>query len=187
MTEQNHTWVDLERPGFFGRRRDAKIAALNAKHGEGSWRLVWRYAGEVLDFETACVRCYEESYYRYLQAHPDHVNFITSHYNVIDNAPTNVNSGFDYTIQEAYSTHIQDIAIRSALFRLGCEFTSSDPNNILIVRGEDTRGWRYNPGNVPFFAPEFITSPSLRPSWAQLGSVEDFWQSNKWIQTRSVP
>jgi hypothetical protein len=36
-----------------------------------------------------------------------------------------------------------------------------------------------------FAEPTLITQPSKCPPWAKEGSVEDFWQSNKWLQVRA--
>lgn len=175
-----------ERPGFFGRRKNEKIAELNRKYGFNNWEL--RHVLELpkepkklvdfYDFTRACTELYEESYYRHLYARPHIVDAICAFGEVYDNAETNVTSGYDYTRQESYSTHIQDIAIRNSLRRLGRWFQGSV---LLQVRGPESEGFRLglNPGQVPFFMPQMIIQPSLAPSWAGKGSVEDFWQSNK--------
>jgi hypothetical protein len=177
-------WRNVERPGYFGRRRDEKIAQLNATYGEGNWRLAW-LTQETLcfTFRQACCYFYEQSYYEWLSNRPADVDFICSFGECIDNAPTNVSSGLDYEKQEAFSTHIQDIAVRTVLRRLGREFSGSK-DKILVIRSKDSSGYRYGPGNVPFMDPNWIIQPSLRPSWAKSDSVEDFWQSNKWLQVK---
>jgi len=174
-------WRSDHRPGYFGRRRDAKTAELNAKHGEGRWRLAWVAGAFDFSFEKACTVFYEESYLRQLSAHPLEVDFICSFGECIDNAPTNVESGLDYTKQEAFSTHIQDIAVRNVLRRLGRKF-DGPPDSLLVIRGVDSNGHRFGPGNVPFITPGLISQPSLVPAWGNRWSVEDFWQSNKWVQ-----
>lgn len=142
-------WTNIERPGYFGRKRDAKISELNDRHGV-NWRLAWcipvpteptdqlallpenedfcrlllglsdTHNGGLarrvnlnkvesviqLPFIAAC-GLYEESYFRWLRAHPAEVDFACSYGECIDNAPSNVQSGRDYAIQESYSTHIQ--------------------------------------------------------------------------------
>lgn len=185
-------WELLNRPGYFGRRRDEKIAALDAVWGKGKWGLRWivkfpspdvTAPDEVLqyDFATACKFFYEESYYRYLKARPEDVDFICSFGECIDNAETNVESGLDYDKQEAFSTHIQDIAVRNVLVRLGRKFEDPNRAKLLVIRSQSDNGYRFNPGNIPFFDKDQILTPSLSPRWAQQGSVEDFWQSNKFI------
>lgn len=190
-------WRAHHRPGFFGRRRDSIVAQLNEKHGPEGWKLAWlvpiqggpnteqRYAGQIkghqaFDFAAACSRFYEQAYYELFKRRADYLDHVTAFMECYDNAETNVQSGLDYTKQEAYSTHIQDIAIRNVLHRLGRPFRGTR-KELLQVRGKDTEGFRYNPGNIAFHQKELITQPSLAPAWAKAGSVEDFWQSNKWV------
>lgn len=186
-------WKKLRRPGYFGRRRDEIVAGLDAEHGEGGWRLSWGVSNEKrLEFNAACIEFYEESYVRFLKndakyrtrAQEEMLSHICSYGECIDNAMTNIQSGFDYRKQEAFSTHIQDIAVRNALRRLGRKF-EGPPEKILVIRSADSEGFKYGPGNVPFAWPELIEQPSLCPKWANAGSVEDFWQSNKWIEVRA--
>ena len=180
-------WQNDHRPGYFGRERDKKIAEFNERFKEGNWRIVWRveYAaqsyGVSTDFLAACINYYEKSYLEYLSKRKPDVDYICSFGECIDNSPTNVASGLDYTKQESYSTHIQDIAIRNVLRKLGRRF-EGPADKILVIRGEETEGFRFGPGNIPFYNPALITQPSLVPAWAKPGSVEDFWQSNKWVQ-----
>lgn len=181
-------WRNIERPGYFGRRRDQKHAQYDVQYGAGNWRIVWVVPGYGADgsdiafsFEQACKLFYEESYIRYLEQRPDDIDFICEFTECIDNAPTNVHSGLDYTAQEAFSTHIQDIAVRNVLAHLGRSFTGKRPE-LLVIRSADSNGYKFGPGNVPFYQPKMITRPSLHPAWANRDSVEDFWQSNKWLQ-----
>jgi hypothetical protein len=184
MTESVE-WQTVGRPGYFGSRRDEKHHNFDKAFGIGKWRLVWTLADEPpLTFVDACRSYYEESYVRWLQDRPDLVDHICRFHNCIDNSPTNVNSGLDYSIQEARSTHIQDIAVRNALVRLGRWFESPDPTHILEIRSSSSNGFVYGPGNVPFFDPSLIVSPRLTPTWANRDSVECFWQSNKFLQAR---
>lgn len=177
----------VDRPGYFGRRRDEKVAALNAQYGEGKWRLIW-LLGEAndprsrrYDFIAACRYLYERSYFEFLKERPEDIDFICSFGECIDNAPTNVGCGLDYSIQEAFSTHIQDIAIRNVLYLLKRKF-EGPPDKILVIRSQDSEGYKFGPGNIPFLWPEAIHPETKVPRWANTGSVEDFWQSNKWIE-----
>lgn len=174
-------WISDHRPGYFGRRRDAIVRQYNDLYGSTGWRLAWVYANKSYTFEEACIQLYERSYYNYLMHRPDDLKFLCSFGECIDNAPTNIQSGLDYTKQEAFSTHIQDIAVRNVLRGLGLRFNGA-PNNILTIRSADSNGFRFGPGNITFFDPEGIQQPSMVPKWANKGSVEDFWQSNKWVQ-----
>jgi len=176
-------WETVERPGYFGRRRDQKIAGYDAKYGVGNWRIVHIVEGVAYEFVDACKLFYEESYYRYLKDRPADVDFICMFSECIDNAPSNIQSGCDYSIQESYSCHIQDIAVRNTLKRLGRWFTA-EREEILIIRSSDTNGHRFGPGNIPFYDPALITQPEIRPGWANAKSVEAFYQSNKTLQCR---
>lgn len=85
----------IRRPGFFGRRRDEKIAALSAEFGVGGWDLRWFMEGVLvgLSFNDACITFYESSYLAWFRDHPEELDFVCSFGEIIDNAPTNVQSG----------------------------------------------------------------------------------------------
>lgn len=183
-------WRSASRPGYFGKTRDEKIRKLTEEYGAAGWRLVWIVEETpsvplIYNFEEACRTWYEASYVEFLRDNPKEVDFICSYGECYDNAKTNIQSGCDYTIQEALSTHIQDIAIRNALKKLGRKF-EGPTEKLLEIRSTDSNGFKYGPGNVPFLLPRLITQPSKSPRWAKTGSVEDFWQSNKWIQVKEV-
>lgn len=180
MTDE---YTRITRPGYFGRRRDQKVAEYNAQYGAGNWELRWAAEDLALTFETACKRFYERSYYEYLSARPELVDWICSYGECIDNAPTNVTSGLDYTKQEAFSTHIQDIAVRNVLRKLSRSFEGPQ-SKVLVIRSKDSDGYKIGPGNVPFYDAALIHAPSKCPDWANAGSVEDFWQSNKYLYAR---
>lgn len=183
--EEAQKYKKLYRPGFFGRRRDAIVADLDKKYGKGIWTLVWDdgIMGP-LEFADACKYYYEMSYLNWFRRHPEEVDFICAGYSeCIDNAPTNIQSGRDYTKQEAFSTHIQDIAVRNVLHTLKRTFNPSS-EEILVIRSADSAGYKYGPGNIPFMRPDLIQIPTKTPRWANEGSVEAFWQSNKWVATK---
>lgn len=174
-------WRAIERPGYFGRKRDEKVAALNTRFGVGQWRLAWSLGASSYTFFNACRWAYEQSYYQHLLERPADIALICSYGECYDNDKTNIGSGLDYMRQEAYSTHIQDIAIRNVLRRFDAWF-EGPKDKLLQIRSRDSEGFRFGPGNVPFGWPAMIQSDSLCPSWANKGSVEDYWQSNKWIE-----
>lgn len=177
-------WALVRRPGYFGRKRDEKVAALNQEFGVDNWRLVWKLSDTIrLDFRQACKLCYEFSYFKYLRTRPEDLEFICSFGECIDNAVSNIQSGCDYTKQEAFSTHIQDIAVRNVLKHLNLKFLG-ESHKVLVIRSKDSQGYRFGPGNIPFAFPELIDPASKCPKWANKGSVEDFWQSNKWIEVK---
>ena len=181
-------WKKLRRIGHFGKRRDAIIASLNANFGAGNWELRWFSPtfDTGLGFVEACILFYEYSYIKWFKDRTEELRIISKNYGeCIDNAVTNIDSGFDYTIQEASSTHIQDIALRNVLYQHGLKFCGPK-DKLLIIRSSDSNGYKFGPGNIPFADPSIIEQPSLVPKWARTGSVEDFWQSNKYIVVKSA-
>lgn len=180
--ETKPEWVKLHRPGYFGRRRDQIIGSLNRNYGEGNWTLRWVSPPwpDGLGFLPACIAYYEHAYMDWFFSHPEELDYICSFGECIDNAMTNIQSGLDYSKQEAFSTHIQDIAVRNVLDTFLRKFEGPS-DKILVIRSADSEGFKYGPGNIPFYKPEWIEQPSLCPTWANPGSVEDFWQSNKYV------
>jgi hypothetical protein len=178
----------LHRPGFFGRRKPEIIADLNREHGENNWTLVWHDGigdpedpnAVLVEFFAACLLFYEQSYIQYFREHPEELDFICSFGEVIDNAMSNIESGCNYAQQETAATHIQDIAIRNVL-ELNGRWFEGPQDRILVVRSRDSEGYRFSPGVIPYHDKEHITMPSKCPKWAARFSLEDFWQSNKYI------
>ena len=177
-------WIKLYRPGYFGRRRDSIIADLNKKYGMTGWTLVWSANGfDDLEFAAACKEHYENSYFNWFWDKPEELDFVCSYGECMDNAKSNIQSGCDYSKQEAFSTHIQDIAVRNILKRFGRWF-EGPADKILVIRSADSEGFKYGPGNIPYIRPHLIESPSLCPKWANEGSTEAYWQSNKYLAVR---
>lgn len=175
------TYRLIKRPGYFGRKRDAIIAKWNEEYGKDNWQIVWVAGDKICEFKEACYYFYESSYFRFLTDRPELVNEICSYGECIDNNITNIQSGCDYSKQETFSTHIQDIAVRNVLISYNRKF-EGPKDKILTIRSSDSNGFKFGPGNIPFYNPSLITQPSKVPSWANKGSVEDFWQSNKWLR-----
>lgn len=174
----------IKRPGYFGRQKANKIAKLNKEYGQGNWTLVWVFDNLELEFKDACIQFYEESYIKWFKENLKELDFICQYKECIDNDITNIQSGTDYSIQESWATHIQDIAIRNVLKYFNRKFENKN-NEILVIRSRDSIGFKYGPGNIPFYDPSKIYKPSLCPKWANSGSVEDFWQSNKFIKVKN--
>lgn len=173
----------IERPGYFGRSRDRKINKYNRLYGKNNWQLYWKLDNKFFTFEQACKYCYEKSYYQYLQNNPQDLKYICSFKECYDNDISNIDSGTDYLKQESNCTHIQDIAIRNVLKQLNLSFSGTE---LLQIRSHDSNGFQFNPGNIPFFLPDLIVKPSLRPKWSKANSVEDYWQSNKYLGVNDV-
>ena len=170
-------WTVVARPGQFGRKRDALVAGWDAEYGPGGWKVAYELHGRLFSREVVLL-LYEDAYVEYLRANPDVLDWLcATASDVYDNAQSNVASGFDYRAQEARSNHIQDIAIRRALVRLGRWF---EGDHLVEVRGRRSEGGHLSPGKLPFHRPEWIRQPA-QEGWWERGSIEDFYQSNKVI------
>ena len=189
-------WVELsERPGYLGKRRDAYFALLNEKYGVGNWKFAWslrRYptasveGKDWVDFGGMC-QLYEDAYFYFLNSYPFWLNeLLREAYDVYDDEESNVKSGLDYTIQETNRTHIQDIAIRNVVNRMGRKFHGAKLIQIRQELGSHRLSKVLSPGRVPFHRPEIIrdgehynSDPDSKPDWWTPGRVEDFYQRNR--------
>jgi hypothetical protein len=112
---------------------------------------------------------------------------------VFDNALSNMNSCFDYSIQETSGTHLQDISIRRSIMRLGKTFKG---NRLLEVRSSG-EGASLSPSKIPFHLPLMICKGNTLyqgekrdftmdpPWWIKRGvkdSIEEFYQQNKVLE-----
>jgi len=178
------TWQTVGRPGYFGNLRDAKYVGWDKQYGKENWRIVWKVLDMELDFLGACV-LYEAAYLNYLVNAPSVVaSLIVEAKDIYDDEESNVNSGLDYTKQETLSTHVQDITIRRCLVNLGVWFKGSKLIRIRQEQGQHPLSMVLSPGRVPFHIPEFIHQPEISDRWWQKGSVESFYQSNKFLQVK---
>lgn len=176
-------------PGYFGAKRDQKVAEYDNDFGSGNWAFAWLLGDELrsqtVNYEMAC-ELYELSYYHYLNDNPEILHeLVLAAGNVYDDAPSNVQSGFDYNHQETNRTHIQDIAIRNAVYKLGRCFEGRE---LVQIRGKEGHSLSkvLSPGVVPYHNPIMISTPSnldelYSKRWWKEGSVEDFYQRNKRI------
>jgi hypothetical protein len=183
-------WKTIDRPGYFGGMRDELNEALNEKYGIGGWKISWEWGSQIMERPEA-YQIYEDSYYEFLKSKPDVVEWLTKNFrNVYDNSLTNIDSGFDYNIQEAKSTHLQDISVRRCLMRLGTWFKG---DKLLEVRSTG-EGVIFSPCKIPFHLPHMIYKGQTKykgeerdfvkdpPWWIKRGikdSVEEFYQQNK--------
>jgi hypothetical protein len=130
------------------------------------------------------VMLYEDAYLAHLQANQDQLLILVNGAcDVYDDAPSNVTSGLDYQAQETSRTHLQDIAIRRCLVRLGHWFQGSELIRIRDDQGDHPLSLKLSPGRVLFHRPDLIILPELI-GWWESGSVESFYQSNKQLQVR---
>src|ERR1700683_4118471 len=92
-----------------------------------------------------------------------------------------VGSGLDYSIQETKRTHVQDIALRWAVLLNGLMFRGTELVQIRATQGKHPLSPLLSPDNVPFHRPDWTVRPVLT-GWWQPGSVEEWYQSNRWLQ-----
>ena len=181
------TWATLERPGYFGKKRDELQRSWDQQFGADNWRLAYRWGNLVVPREMG-LQIYEDGYYEFFKKDIPTLDWLVSTASdVYDTAPTNVQAGFDYTNQETSNNHIHDIAIRRAVARLGKWFKG---NHLMHVRWKDSEGFKINPGIVPFHLPEFIVPGEIKDYggkgwWWNPNTVEDFYQRNKVFQART--
>ena len=166
------------RPGSFGYTLGAISERLNSWFGPGGWKVMHRLQDGSLITESEAIQLYEDAYYVYLQSNPEILEeLLAIASDVYDTAPSNIHSGFDYTIQETASRHLQDIAIRRVVRRLDKKFRGTQ---LIQVRGRHSPGWHLNPGVIPFHKRELVLHPKLT-GWWRGGSVEEFFQNTKVI------
>lgn len=173
-------WELRERAPYFGSRKKQKIGELQKRYGD--FRLAYEFEGDLIERESA-LQLYEDAYYFFLKRQPELLDWLVETASeVYDTEPENLDSGLDYGAQDpGKRTHLQDIAIRRVLRRLGRWFEGKE---LLEIRGIRSKGYVLNPGVVPFHRPECIQKPEWTATWAVPGSVESFWQSNKVVVTQ---
>jgi len=172
-------FIRVGRPGAIGSRKDEVLKNYDKLYGKKNWRLVWDVKGNSVDMNDA-LALYEDAYFEYFKDHPEELLWIANNFaNVYDNNISNVNSGFDYSVQEFGGNHFQDIAIRRVLVRNGLWFKGSE---LLEIRIKGI-GRMYNPGQIKFHKPEIITQPEFKGWWNQK-SVESWYQSAKYLEVK---
>jgi hypothetical protein len=171
-------WQVVGRAGVVGRSWAQRKRAFDERFGPGGWRLRHLVCGQLLDLAAAARHC-EESCVLFFTRNPQLLDWLCgTARDVYATAASNVRSGLDYTVQERKSEHIQDIAIRRALGRLGRSFTGE---RLLHIGNKGDEGRRFSSGQVPFYQPGWIMQPALC-GWWQPDSVECFWQSNRVVE-----
>lgn len=174
------SWIVKGPAGYAGARRDALVRANDKAFGPGQWAIAYQWGERVVDRAFA-LGLYEDAYVEHLRATPGDLEWLLeTASNVYDTAESNVASGLDYAVQETAATHLQDIAVRRAVARLGRTFGGT---RLVQIRGHESEGYRLNPGRVPFHHPDKIrrddAAPPLPGDWCLPDSIEAFWQLNK--------
>jgi len=166
----------LNEVGQIGSRRKKLERDLDEKFGEAAWQLAHYVCGRVVSTETVCL-LYEDAYYEFFRANPSELEWLVDHASdVYDRGVSDTASGVDYTKQMSDYFHIQDIAIRRVLQRLGRSFKGQSP---LKVHSSDKESGKLSPGRIPFHQMPLINEFSDVKGWWDRGSVEDFYQKSK--------
>jgi len=176
-------WKILERPGYFGKKRDAYTGEMDKKYGIANWRIRWKVADNFVDKNGMCA-LYEDAYFNYFKEHPIIAHLLVDEASdVYDDELSNVRSGLDYWVQETGRNHIQDIAIRRCLVRMGLWFKGKEPIQIRQELGKHPLSMTLSPGKIIFHMPQLIEQPEIT-GWWDGKSVESFYQSNKYLQVK---
>ena len=183
VTMPHGPWKTVGRPGYVGQGKQAASQELDKRYGPGRWRIAYVWHDEMITREQA-LEHYTQAYEVWLNNNPDMLDWLVRNASdVYDISPEDVLSGTDYSIQLGAATHLQDIAVRIAIQRLGRKFRGT---RLIQIRGKGSEGSRVSPGGVPFHLPMAICQPELK-GWWEPGTVESFWQSNKILQVRQPP
>jgi len=189
MTDKDKLiWKTVERPGYFGKKRDELVAKWDKEYGKGNWRLAYQWGSLIIEREQA-IQIYEDAYYEFLKNNPKTLEWlVNTASDVYDTAPSNVEARFDYNYQETPNTHLHDISIRKSVMRLGKWFKG---DHLVEIRSKSTEGKILSPGLVPFHLPEMICKEEIKDysgkrMWWQNGSIEDFYQKNKLLQVKKL-
>lgn len=179
-------WNTIERPGYLGRHRNEKKIEWNERYGNGNWRIAWIIGKTYVD-SAGVYALYEDGYFHFLQNNRQVLNqLIREAADVYDDELSNVNSRFDYFIQETQRTHLQDIAIRRSLIRMGLWFQGNQLIQIRHTVGTHPLSMILSPGKIPFHRKNLIYQPELI-GWWDPGTIESFYHSNKFLQIKNGP
>lgn len=183
---ENQEWVTVERPGYFGKKRDEIQKSWDEKYGKDGWRLAYQWEDLVVPRENG-IQIYEDAYYEFFKDHRGKLEWLLlTASDVYDTAPTNVQAGFNYFVQETPNNHIHDVSIRRAVMRLGRVFRG---DHLMQVRWIGSEGYEINPGVVPFHLPDRIVPEKIndyggKGIWWNQYTIEDFYQRNKVLQIK---
>ncbi len=168
-------FIAIDRPGYFGDKRETIFEGYDKHYGRDNWKIGWIWNGDIIPFDIVC-GLYEAAYYADSFAREDlWKQLVSEACDVYDDNVSNVDSGYDYLVQETGSTHIQDIAVRNVVLKRGWNFKGD--GLVQIRSSSDDVGKYLSPGKVPFHMPEYIVEPIA--GWWGKGSVEEWYQSAK--------
>ena len=183
-------WKTIQRPGYLGKKRNEMYARWNEQYGDGNWKIAWQLRELILE-KSEALQIYEDGYYEFFKNNSKVLEWlVATASDVYDTASTNIQSKFNYEMQETINNHIHDIAIRRAVLRNGIWFSG---DKLLQIRGNQSEGAELVPYKIPFHMPQFILAGEIKDYgnkgcwWKELGienSIEEFYQQNKILQVR---
>ena len=190
------SWVTVERPGYFGKRKEELEAKWNNEYGEGNWRLVWETPqGQILTFDEVFTM-YIAGYTEYFRLHPDEALYLTDNYSyAYDKDPITEEEAFDPRAlfeKLGRPNQFHHVALNTALKELGLTFKGKEPIQVRAGKlGTDSdnwpAGWQWQPGLIPAINPEMIRDDVVfEARWWNDGSIEDLYQSCKALQVKAI-
>ena len=118
LIPRERRWITLYRPGYSGSAKRRRDALRLATYGSDTWRTAFKWGGRTIPYDQA-LQLYEDAYLAHFERDPEVLRWLLeTARDVYDNSESNVLSGLDYSIQEAPTTHLQDIAVRRCVMRL---------------------------------------------------------------------
>ena len=147
-------WETRAKSFYLGENNKEFYASLDNEYGFGKWRIAY-VLGDNIFSKNEIPLIFEDAYYEFFRKNPDALNsLIKTACNVYENIEDDLIAGFTYPNQESLTSHVYDVAIRRALFKIGRSFNGD--HLICIGDKEEGEGYKFNPGVVPFHMPENI-------------------------------
>jgi adenine/guanine phosphoribosyltransferase-like PRPP-binding protein len=190
-------WKTVVRPGRFGNNRDKFFQAWNDEYGANNWRLAWELTdGRVLNWDEIFEQ-FIIAYTDYFQKHPDEAQFICDTYSyTYDRDETSYDSAFNrYALLDmpGVPNQFHHVAMNIALVeKLGYSFRGHEAIKVRAGRpglpeSEWPKGYRWQPGVIPYPYPELIITQNLgSDNWILPDSIEALYQSTKVLQIKTT-
>lgn len=188
-------WVSVERPGYFGKKKDTLFEEWNIQYGEGNWRLAnVTKEGEIYDYEDIIFRVMVPGYVRHFDTNPEEAEFILSNYSYgYDKHMISKAEAFDpYALYQkpGVPNQFHHVAFNRALSDYFGPFKGEGPLQIRQGKpGTDIggwpAGWRWSPGFIKTVRADLIPEPRIEGWWELNDSIEAFYQNTKTFQVRN--
>ncbi len=188
-------WVTVERPGYFGKRKEELFMRWNKEYGEGNWRIVHQTKdGEIMEYENVFWKVYVSGYVRHFLLNPDQAEFLVNkHSYTYDKYLITRREAFDpyaFYNKPGIPNQFHHTSLNIALeWFLGMKFKGSKPIQVRQGKpGTDKQnwpaGWRWSPGYIRCTRPDQIPIHQKSGWWEDEDSIEAFYQYTKVVQAR---